>query len=1340
MRRARRWLIWVLAGIPLAVLLLAVCALLAANTPLGRRALMQGIARATGGAVSITGLAGRIPDRLRVERVVLKDAHGVWLTADNIAVTWSPLRLISRWLEAEDLEIGTLVLQRLPAGSASGTSSEKSFLHAIRVDRVDVDRLELGAELAGAPVAVTVHGAVEDLADGRGALAVVAERLGAPGRYALSGRLDAAEIAGTVEIEEPEGGPLANILHLPGLGALSVNASLAGPRTAAVAELSGTLGALSASLNGTVNLTVASADVNFALVSGAMAPRPDLAWRSLNVSGAARGTLETASADARLELGGLSFADYAADTVRAKLSGKRGALALEATASQLTLPGIAARDLAGRPLELRAGLRLDQPHHPVLFSLSHALGTAQGQVTTEGPLSGNATVNLRSLAPLARAAGITGDGRAGLEVTLVSRGSAHQVTMAGTVTVASGLEPLPQLLGPDTRLRASLTIDGSNFAVERAELAGRALTAAVSGSVRSGRLDLQFSTALASLAALTPEVRGQLRASGRVVGPSEAFVLDAQANGEVAIGSATPGPIAITVRAAGLPTRLSGTVEVGGELDDAPLSLALRMTRSPERGLRAAITRGEWRSASVRGEVSVPAGLHSASGELDVNIATLADLDRLLDQKLSGSAAGRFALTGARSGAEASVTVRDGAFAGLRVATLALTGHADQLYSEPAFTAELTGEGLELPHASGQAHLSVQGPMHAIGLRLDSKLSVLDHPLTLRADGSVDLHQRRALLSALIARYRDETARLTRPAHLSLAAPVTVDALEISVESATLELSGQLAPTLALKGSLKNVTPALLAPYDGGIAAEGVADLEFSLAGTAAAPRGRVRGSLTGLRLTAGSGAALPPLSATVRTVLDGQSARLDVQANAGAALDASLRGSLALPADGPLALTLAAKADLAIFNPILEANGRRLSGRLAAQATVGGSRLKPELHGTMSVERGEIHDYVNGIHLTDVTVEVAGEGDKLRLVRCSARAGSGSLSLAGTIDLGRDGWPAELTATARDARVLASDLVSASADGEVRLSGPLAQAFKIAGRVRIVRADIQLPNRLPPTVAVLDVRRPGQQAERPPEAPPRDFAIDLSVEADGAIFVRGRGVDAELGGRLHITGTRLNPQVAGGFDLRRGTFSMGGATLRFTSGRVTFTGQGLARRLDPSLDLVATTVASGYTATVRIGGFVDAPTITLSSSPDLPPDQILGLLLFGQVNPQQLSALQMAQIGTALANMTGVGGGGIDPLGSVQHTLGLDRLQVMSYSTATSSGTTIEAGRYVSSRVYVGARQNTIGVTQAIVQIDLTRHLKLQTAIGSGSNSAQGATPDNDPGNNVGISYQIEY
>jgi translocation and assembly module TamB len=69
-----------------------------------------------------------------------------------------------------------------------------------------------------------------------------------------------------------------------------------------------------------------------------------------------------------------------------------------------------------------------------------------------------------------------------------------------------------------------------------------------------------------------------------------------------------------------------------------------------------------------------------------------------------------------------------------------------------------------------------------------------------------------------------------------------------------------------------------------------------------------------------------------------------------------------------------------------------------------------------------------------------------------------------------------------------------------------------------------------------------------------------------------------------------------------------------------------------------------------------------------------------------------------------------------------------------------VEAGRYVARRVYIGARQSTNGVSQGLLQVDLTRRLKLTAAIGNGSTTAQGVTPENDPGDSVGLTYQFEY
>ena len=138
--------------------------------------------------------------------------------------------------------------------------------------------------------------------------------------------------------------------------------------------------------------------------------------------------------------------------------------------------------------------------------------------------------------------------------------------------------------------------------------------------------------------------------------------------------------------------------------------------------------------------------------------------------------------------------------------------------------------------------------------------------------------------------------------------------------------------------------------------------------------------------------------------------------------------------------------------------------------------------------------------------------------------------------------------------------------------------------------------------------------------------------------------------------------------------------------------------------------------------------------------------LMFGK-DPSQLTALELAQAGAALATLSGVGGdGGINPLVKLQKSLGLDRLTLGSGATTNTAtgpentGASIAAGRYISKRVYVEAKQTTLGTSQLETDVDLTKHLKLQTRLGNGTASVQGTTPENDPGSSVGLVYQFEY
>lgn len=208
---------------------------------------------------------------------------------------------------------------------------------------------------------------------------------------------------------------------------------------------------------------------------------------------------------------------------------------------------------------------------------------------------------------------------------------------------------------------------------------------------------------------------------------------------------------------------------------------------------------------------------------------------------------------------------------------------------------------------------------------------------------------------------------------------------------------------------------------------------------------------------------------------------------------------------------------------------------------------------------------------------------------------------------------------------------------------------------------------------------------------------------------------------------------------MRRGTLTLAGQVLNFTTGKITFDGTGVRGRMDPALDFVASQTSGGVTATLTVGGYASMPKIALSSAPQLPQDEILARLLFQQ-SAKQLSPLQLAEGAQALASMAGIGSG-FSPFASLRSGLGLDRLSVGSGAGPTS-GTTVEAGKYISHNVYVGARQGVSGGTQAQVQIDLTKNLKAQATVSTSASAAatQGSTAAQDNGSSIGLSYQFDY
>ena len=227
----------------------------------------------------------------------------------------------------------------------------------------------------------------------------------------------------------------------------------------------------------------------------------------------------------------------------------------------------------------------------------------------------------------------------------------------------------------------------------------------------------------------------------------------------------------------------------------------------------------------------------------------------------------------------------------------------------------------------------------------------------------------------------------------------------------------------------------------------------------------------------------------------------------------------------------------------------------------------------------GSFTDPLNGIRLTGIEGRVTGRGDSVVVERLTAATRNGGRRLGRrAASPSSPTFPGNFHVTAEQAELVSSPLMTAVSSVDLTLSGPLARTPRIAGRVDVVSIDVAgsrtgcRPRSGRCRACATSTRRrrcgrgwpsgPGRKAAtapgRRPKKPavPFDATLDVAVDAPSRIFVRGRGIDAELGGALRVTGTSAAPNAVGAFAMRRGRLELVGQRLDFSRGTADLRGQ----------------------------------------------------------------------------------------------------------------------------------------------------------------------------------------
>jgi translocation and assembly module TamB len=1327
MRRALKISARVLASIAALLVLLVIALLIAGNTRSGAGMIERITDQLTGGNVRLIGLGGSFPANLTLDRLELSDRRGVWLSAEHIALRWSPAALLEWHVQANSLQVAHITMERTPLPSRSGAAG-KTSIPVIDVEKFSLDAVELGAALAGRRVMLSARGGgrMVSLEDARVDLEAHRIDPAGIGDYTLTLRFDTARMDAELTAHEPASGPLENILQLPGLGELSANLSLHGPRNAERVDLRLSAGELSAQAQGSLDLRGGAASLDYALKAPALSARPDLRWQRFSLQGHWQGAFTAPTADGRLEIDGLDLpGPTSIASLRADLSASGGVIVLKGLIEGLRISGPQPALLERDALRIEASMRPQEATRPLQVSITHRLFSLDAQAATAAPQSIVLDLRVPDLTPFAALEAQDVHGTATIKAQLERRDREVGYRVSADSLITGGKAGWLAMVGHRVALSFNGALSDTAATVDELQLGGRGWTltanakasrpgAAAGSAIEQlvNSVDARWDLKVADLGIASSALHGDLKASGRLSGAPATLSADATVSSTLSIHGSVPGAVSAELHARGLPSSPTASVAAKGEVDGSPLLISASLARMGRSGLRATVENGEWKSATLTGEWTMPSSFADSRGHAALHIGDLIDLNHLLGSDVHGKldAAATFTPQGDR--------------------TLAKF--------------EIDGENLAVGQLAGIVHVSGEGSTDSVAAQLSAKLPDLKgFPAQILADAQIDLEHRAVQIVNAKMDYRGQQLHLLSAAKISYGSAFSIDEFKAGVQDAVLEAHGEISPALDLQASLSHIDPKLINAFAPELVAQGSIEGMADLHGTLSAPAGRISLNAHDLRFQTDEALGLPALEFSAGAVLSADSAALEVKLNAGSASHLIITGDTPLDAAGAYNLKLEGKLDLGIATAYLEAHGQHAAGTLAVNATIAGTLAEPQIHGDVSLASGSFRDYVRGINLTNIGAEISGSQGTLEIKSFTASAAGGSLRMTGSMGVLQAGIPVDLKLIATRAQLISSNILTANLDGEVHVSGRALERLEVGGTISANRAVIGIPDSLPPDVAVLDVRRRGKPV--PPAGKSAVIDLDITIRAPREVLVQGRGLDAEFGGDegLHVGGTASGPVVTGSLSLQRGTFSIGSSKLTFdSSSRVSFDGAGLKKNIDPTLDLTASSTVQNVTATLRITGYADAPKIELSSSSGQSQDEIMALLLFGQP-AAQLTALQVAEVGGALATLSG--GGGSNPLTRLQKGLGLDRLSVGSNTTTTATGATensgaaIQAGRYISKRVYVENKLSTAGQSQVQVDVDLSKHLKLQTRLGNGT-AVQGTTPENDPGSSVGLNYQFEY
>lgn len=902
--------------------------------------------------------------------------------------------------------------------------------------------------------------------------------------------------------------------------------------------------------------------------------------------------------------------------------------------------------------------------------------------------------------------------------------------------LALGVKPLDNLLTGRTNLSGRLARTEGGVIADGFEIGNARSKITADGSFASDKADFKFTVGVTDLSHISESATGALTAVGAAKGTNGTIVLAFEASvpaGSLSNHRLTEAKLGFggTLEDGALAGNLKGAAFLDGHRVDLTAALASENGVGRLGGL-AFKTLG----TTLTGDILQNAdGL--LSGTLDLNSTDLSLAAALLMTDARGAATASIELDPVDGKQTARIAMQARGLVLNKTTTVGsatIKASMGDLFGVPAIEGtidgtDVTAGGLTIDTLSATANR--HGDTTAF-----TAAAALDNGSRLEAGGS--LAPKGEGYRLVLDRARLDrgalSAKLVGSTSATIADDVVIlESVKLEVGGGRITSSGTAGETLDLTIDMADVPLAVVNALMPELGLAGVIEGRLYLTGKTADAKIAFEISGRGIETAASVGYGITPLSMKASGSFANDTislASLSAVGTAGAVIAAS--GTLAMIGSGS-DLVISGKIPLSIANTMVGSRGTQFSGTVALAARVTGSLAKPSYGGTISTADAEIVDPLSNLRLQAIAATARFSTEQIMLEHFGgALATGGSVGVSGTVSLKAEaGFPAALQIVLNSARYADGNLFVATASGQLALSGALLRDPLVSGDVRLEHAEISIPDSFdngeaqlnvdhratPPGVATTLKRIESNTTGATGSESSSDLQLNVSITAPNQVFVRGRGVDAELGGQVRLTGPVSAIRPVGGFELIRGRLTILGQRIEFDSGTVSLIGD-----LDPYIDLTASSPGDSITVYVTVRGPVSDLDIAFSSTPELPQDEVLSQLIFRRTLGD-LSPLQLARLAAAASELAG--GGSNSLTNSLRSAAGLADLNVVSDS---EGNTAVRAGTYLQDNVYVSVEAGTQGKNKVSIDLDLTDTIKA-----SGSTTNDGET-------SIGLYYEQDF